>query len=71
MTSTGTGKPYASAFAMRALGFKRVLFPVHRNQIAYEIHLQHAMEEYLLRLFHYYLIISLKINIKQESEHAV
>ena len=25
--------PYASAFAMRDLGFKRVLFLVHRNQI--------------------------------------
>ena len=34
MTRTGTGKTYASAFAMRELGFKRVLFLVHRNQIA-------------------------------------
>ena len=32
--ATGTGKTYASAFAMRELGFKRVLFLVHRNQIA-------------------------------------
>ena len=34
MTRGGTGKTYASAFAMRELGFKRVLFLVHRNQIA-------------------------------------
>ncbi len=34
MTSTGTGKTYASAFAMRELGFKKVLFIVHRRQIA-------------------------------------
>ena len=34
MTRSGTGKTYASAFAMRELGFKRVLFLVHRNQIA-------------------------------------
>ena len=34
MTRAGTGKTYASAFAMRELGFKRVLFLVHRNQIA-------------------------------------
>ena len=34
MTQPGTGKTYASAFAMRELGFKRVLFLVHRNQIA-------------------------------------
>ena len=33
ISSTGTGKTYASAFAMRELGFKRVLFLVHRNQI--------------------------------------
>lgn len=31
---TGTGKTYAAAFAMRELGFKRVLFVVHRKQIA-------------------------------------
>ena len=30
----GTGKTYASAFAMRELGFKRVLFLVHRGQLA-------------------------------------
>ncbi len=34
MTFQGTGKTYASAFAMRELGFKKVLFLVHRNQIA-------------------------------------
>lgn len=34
ISATGTGKTYASAFAMRKLGFKRVLFLVHRNQIA-------------------------------------
>lgn len=34
MTRGGTGKTYASAFAMRELGYKKVLFLVHRNQIA-------------------------------------
>lgn len=34
ISATGTGKTYASAFAMRELGFRRVLFLVHRNQIA-------------------------------------
>ena len=34
MTRAGTGKTYASAFAMRELGFKRVLFLVHRGQFA-------------------------------------
>ena len=34
LTSTGTGKTYASAFAMRELGFRKVLFLVHRRQIA-------------------------------------
>ncbi len=34
ISATGTGKTYASAFAMRELGIKRVLFLVHRNQIA-------------------------------------
>ena len=34
MTRSGTGKTYASAFAMRELGFKRVLFLVHRGQLA-------------------------------------
>ncbi len=34
ISATGTGKTYASAFAMRELGFERVLFLVHRNQIA-------------------------------------
>ena len=34
ISATGTGKTYASAFAMRELGFKRVLFLVHRGQLA-------------------------------------
>lgn len=34
ISATGTGKTYASAFAMRELEFKRVLFLVHRTQIA-------------------------------------
>ncbi len=34
VSATGTGKTYASAFAMRELGFKRVLFLVHRGQLA-------------------------------------
>lgn len=34
ISATGTGKTYASAFAMRELGFNRVLFLVHRNRIA-------------------------------------
>ena len=34
ISSTGTGKTYASAFAMRELGFERVLFLVHRGQLA-------------------------------------
>ncbi|MCR5624927.1 MAG: DEAD/DEAH box helicase family protein, partial [Lachnospiraceae bacterium] len=34
ISATGTGKTYASAFAMRELGFKRVLFLVHRGAIA-------------------------------------
>ena len=34
ISATGTGKTYASAFALRELGFKRVLFLVHRGQIA-------------------------------------
>ena len=33
LSSTGTGKTYASAFAMRELGYKKVLFLVHRNQM--------------------------------------
>ena len=33
MTRAGTGKTYASAFAMRELGYKKVLFLVHREQI--------------------------------------
>lgn len=34
ISATGTGKTYASAFAVRELGFKRVLFLVHRGQLA-------------------------------------
>lgn len=34
ISATGTGKTYASAFAMRELGFRRVLFVVHRGQLA-------------------------------------
>lgn len=34
ISATGTGKTYASAFAMRELGFKRVLFLVHRATLA-------------------------------------
>ena len=32
LSSTGTGKTYASAFAVRELGYQKVLFLVHRNQ---------------------------------------
>ena len=41
ISATGTGKTYASAFAMRELGFKRILFVVHRAQLA-----KQAMESY-------------------------
>ncbi|MCR5272012.1 MAG: DEAD/DEAH box helicase [Lachnospiraceae bacterium] len=34
ISATGTGKTYASAFAMRELGFKKILFLVHRGQLA-------------------------------------
>ncbi len=34
ISATGTGKTYASAFAMRELGFNRVLFIVHRATLA-------------------------------------
>ena len=34
ISATGTGKTYASAFARRELGFKKVLFLVHRSQLA-------------------------------------
>lgn len=34
ISATGTGKTYAFAFAMRELGFKRVLFLVHRVTLA-------------------------------------
>jgi len=33
ISATGTGKTYASAFAMRDLGFKRVLFIAHRMML--------------------------------------
>lgn len=34
ISATGTGKTFASAFAMRELQFKKVLFLVHRGQLA-------------------------------------
>ena len=34
ISATGTGKTFASAFAMHELDFKRVLFVVHRSQLA-------------------------------------
>ena len=34
ISATGTGKTYASAFAMREMRYKRVLFLVHRGQLA-------------------------------------
>lgn len=34
ISATGTGKSYASAFAMRELGYKKVLFLVHRGNLA-------------------------------------
>lgn len=34
ISATGTGKTYASAFGMKALGFHRILFVVHRESIA-------------------------------------
>ena len=37
MTRAGTGKTYASAFAMRELGFKRVLYLVHRYTLAKQV----------------------------------
>ena len=41
ISATGTGKTYASAFMARELKFKRVLFLVHRHQIA-----KQAMKSY-------------------------
>ena len=41
ISATGTGKTYASAFALRKLKFKKVLFLVHRGQIA-----KQAMKSY-------------------------
>jgi superfamily II DNA or RNA helicase len=34
ISATGTGKTFASAFAMRELGYRRVLFLVHRGKLA-------------------------------------
>lgn len=34
ISATGTGKTYAAAFAMRDMKPKRILFLVHREQIA-------------------------------------
>lgn len=67
MARTGTGKTYASAFALRKLGFKKVLFLVYRNQIA-----KQAMEEDLLCPFHYFGITDLEMvsdsgNSKEEQ----
>lgn len=41
ISATGTGKTYASAFAVRELGAKKALFIVHREQIA-----KQAMKSY-------------------------
>ncbi|MCQ2546933.1 MAG: DEAD/DEAH box helicase [Clostridia bacterium] len=41
VSATGTGKTYASAFALKELGFNKALFIVHRGQIA-----RQAMESY-------------------------
>jgi len=42
ISATGTGKTYASAFGMRELGFRRVLFLVHRNQLAVQARKSYA-----------------------------
>ena len=34
LSATGTGKTYASAFALREMGVKKALFVVHREQVA-------------------------------------
>lgn len=49
ISATGTGKTYASAFAMRELGFKRVLFLVHRAQLAKQA--KKSLNECLIILF--------------------
>ncbi len=41
ISATGTGKTYASAFGMRELGYRRVLFVVHRERLA-----RQAMKSY-------------------------
>ena len=46
ISATGTGKTYASAFAMRELGFQRVLFLVHRNQIAKQAKVRGSNEKF-------------------------
>jgi superfamily II DNA or RNA helicase len=37
ISATGTGKSYAAAFAMRELGYKKVLVIAHRNQIVKQL----------------------------------
>ena len=37
ISATGTGKTYASAFAVREFGFRKVLFLVHRGELAKQI----------------------------------
>ena len=49
ISATGTGKTYASAFAMRELGFKRVLFLVHRGQLARQT--KKSYERFLINQF--------------------
>ena len=59
ISATGTGKTFASAFAMRELGFKRVLFLVHRNQLArqaklsYERVFSHSVSTGIVGAGHY------------------
>jgi len=62
ISATGTGKTYASAFAMRELGFKKVLFLVHRNQIA-----KQAKESYE-RVFGSSIHMGLVSGTKQDYE---
>lgn len=63
LDTRGTEKTYASAFAVRELGYKKVLFLVHRNQIAEQAmkSYQKAMEENLLCPFHYFGITDFEI----------
>ena len=48
MTTTGTGKTYASAFAMRDAAPGKALFVVHREQIAKQVlkSYQRVLEKY-------------------------